>query len=309
MVVVQEKMIETQYSIRHFIDDEKKAREWYHQTQINEHKKPNLSVSGSQQSSTKRYLDLWQAVDTQIGQERVLERLVELWLDVVNALDWVKRADHLGEGWIDGSLIKTWLLVRQLHRVALAQLTKLTLEVVKATLELVLATLGLLEVQTEVALALATHLLATTGVGLVLLKLCDAAAEELVDDLELRDAGLERGVTGDELLKGLWHVEAVHGGLGAAWGGGAAHAHGAGEGWVVELVIDEVVVEGVHVVAVHVWGSSARDWGVRAIRVSVLGTLGWTTLVERVLLLLVVQLCIWVAHAVAILVKERLRGR
>ena len=249
-------------------------------------------------------------VDVVVDVLQSLAHVVQVVLIQAAHLSHIAHIGHVA--YVLHSIVETWLLVGQVIEGLPAHLSDLAVHVVQGALEIVLATLGLLEVEAKVALRLAAHLLTTARIGLILLKLCNATAEELVDNLEFADARLKRGVGGKKLLKGLWHIEiGVHRGLGATWGGCAAHVH-AVHGWRVELVVDEVVaIEGRHVVAVHIWGTGAGDWGAGAIGVAVLRALGWATLLAHLVLLrgtVLSMLLVRIAEAIVVLlVEETLR--
>lgn len=80
-------------------------------------------------------------------------------------------------------------------------------------------------------------------------------------------------------------------------------------------MVDEIIaVEGGHVVAVHVWSTGARYWGVRPVGVTVLRSLRWATLLVLVLHRIrlwsaMVELRLWIAKAIVVMlgaVKETL---
>lgn len=252
-------------------------------------------------------------VESVVDMLHVLTHVIQVILVKARHLAHVAHLPHVGHVvHVLHAIIHAWLLVGELLERFSAGLGELAVEILNRALEVVVSALRLVEVHTEVALRLATHLLTAAGIGLILLKLCDATAEELIDDLKFADAGLQGGVGSDELLEGLWHVEvAVDGGLGAAWGGWTSHVH-ATEVWGVELVVDEVIaIEGRHVVAVHVWSTGAGDWGAGAIRVAIASLLGWTTLLVHLVLLwgtMLAMLLLLSAEAI-VLVEEALRKR
>ena len=97
------------------------------------------------------------------------------------------------------------------------------LELIQAPLEHVLPPVALLELFLELGvrlvdginlgaqlhLGLGFVLFLGLSIDLFLLKLLDPSAIQLLNDLELADARLETSIRGQELLMGLWHVEAV----------------------------------------------------------------------------------------------------
>jgi hypothetical protein len=89
-------------------------------------------------------------------------------------------------------------------RSSITNVSKLALNVVEAVLELVLAALRFLETSHQILFRIATHLLTTPGITLVLLQLRDPPAEELIDDFEFADASLQGGILSDKLLICLW---------------------------------------------------------------------------------------------------------
>lgn len=122
-----------------------------------------------------------------------------------------------------------------------------------------------LELGAEQGFGLAAHLLRLFRVGLLVLELLEPTPVQLLDDLELADAGLEAGVGSDQLFVRLVCLT-VYWGRGATWGG-TGHSE-AGQRLCLELRIVDCVVHG-QVRMVHVWGRGARDGRVCVVGMSI----------------------------------------
>lgn len=105
------------------------------------------------------------------------------------------------------------------------------------------------------------HVLLVVAAGAIRLVVLQTALDQVVNDLQLVDAGLEARIDGQQLIRSLCHGVSIQRRVRIAIGIDKV-AHG-----LLHMMIVHAMVH--HVVAVHVWGAGSGDGRVGVVDVAV----------------------------------------